>query len=811
MANMGIFLSDLRYAARTLLKQPGFTAIVVLTLALGIGANTAIFSVVNAVLLRSLPFAEPNRLVAVLSGYVKGGEEQFGNASGADFLDWRAQTQSFENLAAHAIGPLNFTGADQPEQFTAARVSDQFFEAFNVQPLLGRTILPEEHLSGGNRVVVLSRRLWQRRFGGNPNIVGQTLMLGGSPTTVVGVMPAAFREPAYAELWRPLIMDTGEMKPREARYFSIIGRLKPGVPLAEAQSEMNVIAQRLALEHPETNTDWSVRLLGLHELGVTNVRAALLVLLGAVGFVLLIACANVANLLLARGTARHKEIAIRIAIGATRQRIVRELLLESLLLALFAGAVGSLLAIWSVDVLTGLIPADLSFPRLAESRVDAPALLFTLGISVLTGIVFGLVPALKASNPSVYESLKASERGATAGLSLQRMRGLLVVAQMALTLLLLVGAGLLIKSLHRLQRVDPGFDPRNLLTANIMPPRNKFYIQDENRSRLFQRILEEVAKIPGVESAAANSSPPLANFGLDFTFEIEGRTPTSGDKPEAFYSAISPGYFRTMASPLRGGREFTDRDSKDAPPVAIINETMARRYFPEGEAIGKRIKIKHLSDEVVAHEIVGIARDTKQTSLSRRTAIEMFAPHLQHPWLSTALLVRTRVEPGSIAFAVQRAVSIIDKDQPIAQVKTMEQLMSESTAQPRFYALLLGIFAGVALLLAVIGIYGVMSYTVAQRTHEIGIRMALGAKGGDVLRLIIGQGMMHAVIGIALGLAASIALTRLLSGLLYGIGADDPLTFTAGAILLATVALIAAYIAARKATKGDPMIALRVA
>jgi putative ABC transport system permease protein len=803
-------MNDLRFAVRQLIKNPAFTLIATLALALGIGANTAIFSVVNAVLLRPLPFAEANRLVAVLSGYVKGGEEQFGNASAADFLDWRAQARSFDSLAAYAPGTVNLTEVDQPEQFSAGRVSDQFFRVFNVQPLLGRTFLAEENLSSGNRVVVLSHRLWQRRFGGAPNIVGQTLMLGGSPTTVVGVMPPEFRQPVYAELWRPLYMDTGEMKqPREARYVSVTGRLKPGVTLGQAQSEMNVIAERLALEHPETNTDWSVRLVALHELGVTNVRSALFILLGAVGFVLLIACANVANLFLARATARHKEVAIRIAIGATRWQIVRQLLLESSLLAILGGTLGALLAIWGVDFLPKVMPGAWSLPRLDETRVDATVLLFTLGVSVITGIIFGLVPALIASNPSVHESLKATHRATTAGLSLQRIRGMLVVAQIALTLLLLVGSGLLIKSLRQLQGVNPGFDSHNLLTASVAPPRNKQYAEDEKRALLFQRIVEEVGKIPGVESAAANCSPPFASFGLDLPFEIEGRAPEAGDKPEAFFSAISPAYFRTMGIPLRG-REFRERDTKGAPPVGIINETMAKRFFPQGDAIGHRIKIKLFNEEVISHEIVGVARDTKQLSLGDKTEIEMFVPHLQNPWLSTGLVVRTRVEATSIAPAVQRAVASVDKTQPIANVKTMEQLIGESHAQPRFYALLLGVFATVALFLAVVGIYAVVSYTVAQRTHEIGIRMALGAKAGDVLRMIVGQGMTQAALGIALGLVASIGLTRLLTGMLFRVGANDPITLAGGTVLLATVALLAAYVAARKAARVDPIEALRI-
>ena len=800
---------DLRYGVRMLSKHPGFTAIAVLTLALGIGANTAIFSVVNAVLLRPLPFADPEQLVAVLAVNVRSGGEQFGGASPADFLDWQTQNSSFASITAYSGGSVIMAGAEGAGQFAAARVANGFFEVYSARPLLGRTILPEENMVRGDRVVVLSHRLWQRRFGGDPNIVGKTFTIGGRSTTIVGVMPPEFKEPIYAEAWTPLLMDSGEMKPRESRYFTVAARLKPGVSLQQAQAELDVIANRLAAAHPETNANWGVRLVPLHERGVTSVRPALLVLLGAVGFVLLIACANVANLLLARATARHKEVAIRTAMGATRGRIVRQLLIESLLLALIGGAGGLLLALWGVDAITGLVPSDWRFPRLDESRIDVAVLAFTLGVSALTGLLFGLLPALKASNPNVYEALKETGRSSTAGLRLQRLRGLLVVSEIALTLLLLVGAGLLMKSLLRLQQTNLGFDPQKLLTVNVIPPLTQKYRQDEQRALLYQRILEQVGTLPGVESVAASSGPPLASFGLNFAFEIEGRATDPSDKREAFYSAISPGYFRTLGIPLRAGREFTERDTKDALPVAIINETMARRFLPNTDPVGKRIKIKHYMSEPVSHEIVGVARDAKQMTLGDATEIEMYVPHQQHPWLGTALVVRTKVDPTSIIPAVGRAVASVDKDQPVSDAKTMEQLISESVAQPRFYTLLLGIFAGIALLLAAVGIYGVMSYSVAQRTHEIGVRMALGAGRGDVLRLVVGQGMILTLIGIAIGLTAAFALTRLMSGLLFGVSATDPVVFAGIALLLAVVALLACFIPARRATKVDPMVALR--
>jgi len=806
---MATIWQDIRFAARMLWKTPGFTIVAVLALALGIGANTAIFSVVNAVLLRPLPFATPEQLVAVLSVNVREGGEQFGGASPADFLDWRKDNNAFEAITAYSGGSVNLVGGEQPEQFTGARVSDGFFKVFDAKPVLGRTILPEENSVRGNRVMVLSHRLWQRRFGGDAGVIGKTLTTAYGSTTVVGVMPPDFKEPAYAEVWTPLLMDTGEMKPRESRYFTTAARLKSGVSMEQAQAEMTVLSERLAAAHPETNATWGVRLVPLRERGVTHVRPALFILLGAVGFVLLIACANVANLLLARATARHKEVAIRTAMGATRTRIVRGLLIESLLLAALGGVAGLLLALWGVDAITALVPSDWRFPRLDESRIDLTVLGFTLGVSVLTGLVFGLLPALKASNLNVYESLKETGRGATAGMRVQRLRGLLVVSEIALTLLLLVGAGLLMKSLLLLQQADLGFNPRNLVTTNISVPLNKKYLQDGERATLYQRIVEEVGKSPDVEAVAASSGPPLASFGLNFAFEVEGRASAPGDKREAFYSAISPGYFRALGIPVRAGREFTERDGKDAPPVAVINETMARRFFPDADPIGKQLKIKHYMSDFVAHQIVGVVGDTKQMTLSDETEIEMYVSHFQQPWLSTALVVRTRSDPANAAAIVRRAVAAVDKDLPVAGVKTMEQLMSESIAQPRFYTLLLGIFAAIALLIAGVGIYGVMSYTISTRIHEIGVRMALGAQQSDVLRLVVWQGMRLIVVGVLLGLAAALALTRVMSGLLHGVSATDPVTFVVIPLVLATVALLACYVPARRAMRVDPIIALR--
>ncbi len=806
---MRILWQDLKYGVRMLLKNKGFTIVAVLALALGIGANTAIFSVVNAVLLRALPFPQPERLVSVNATNIKKGDAELSGASPADFLDWKAQSNSFEGLAAYSGGGVSLSGDEGPEQFAGARVSDDFFNVFGVKPLLGRTILPEENVLRANRVIVLSHRLWQRRFGGDPSIVGKALMLGGKSTTVVGIMPPDFKQPSYAEVWTPLFMDSGELKSRDSRYFNVTARLKPNVTLKQAEAELNVIASRLEAQNPETNKGWGVHLMSLHEKGVTQIRHALLILLGAVGFVLLIACANVANLLLARATARHKEVAIRTALGATRGRIVRQLLIESILLALIGGGFGLLLALWGVDAITGLMPQDWRFPRIEDTRIDATVLAFTFGVSLLTGLLFGLLPALKASRLNVYESLKEESRSASAGLHVQRMRGLLVVSEIALTLLLLVGAGLLIKSLLRLQHVDPGFNSQNLLTLHLSPPLTKKYLQDDARAQLYKQTVEQIAALPGVEGVATNSGPPLASFGLKFPFEVEGRTDNTGDKLDAFYSSINSGYFRTLGIPLVAGRDFNEQDNKEGAPVVIINETMARRFFPSGDAVGKRIKIKHYMDDIISHEIVGVARDAKQMTLSDPVGSEMFVSDQQYPWLSTVLVVHTKTDAASMLPAIKRAFANVDKNQPLTDAKTMGQLMAESVAQPRFYTLLLGLFAAVALALAGVGIYGVMSYTVAQRTHEIGIRIALGAQGRDVLKLVVGQGMALTLVGVAVGLIGAFIVTRVMSSLLYGVTATDPVTFAGVSLLLVAVALFACLIPARRATKVDPMIALR--
>jgi putative ABC transport system permease protein len=803
---MDTLIQDLRYGIRTLLKNRSFTAVAVLALALGIGANTAIFSVVNAVLLRPLAFPDPDRLVAIKTINLKTGQNNFGGASPADFIDWRAQSNSFEQLAAETGGSVTATGGEQPELFPGARVSDDYFAMLGIKPMLGRVFLPDEFKSAAGPAIILSHRLWQRRFAADPGLVGQTLTLDGKPSTVIGVMPPDFKQPAYAEVWMPLLTDSSEMRLRGARYFTVMARLKPGVTLAQAQAEMSAVATAIEQQHPESNADWSIRLFSLQESIVGDFRPALLILLGAVGFVLLIACANVASLLLSRASERHKEIAIRAALGATRLRVIRQLLTESILLAFIGGAAGLLLALWGVKAIIGLIPEAMRFPRLDEIHIDGRALAFTIVISLITGIIFGLIPGLQASKPDLQESLKEGSRAATGGFGAHRTRSLLVISEIALALLLLIGAGLLIRSFARLQQTNLGFNPENLLTIGIGASPQK-YPRAEQRTAYYKQFLDRLETLPGVESAALGSSLPLS-FNLVFPFVVEGRAASPADVPQATYSSVSPNYFTAMRIPLLAGREFTARDNKDAPNVAIINETMARRFFANEDPVGKRVKIDYLN-QPTSFEIVGVVGDTKQSSVADQTGVGMYVSYFQYPWFSSLLIVRTATDAASFALPAQRVIWSLDKDRPISHVKTMDQLLSESIAQPRLYVFLLSVFAFVALALAMVGIYGVMSYSVGQRTREIGIRMALGAQAGDVLRLVIGQGMILILIGIATGLAAAFALTRVMASLLYDVEATDPLTFFGVAVILAGVALGACFVPARRATRVDPGVALR--
>jgi putative ABC transport system permease protein len=802
---------DLRYGIRMLAQKPGFTVAAVLALALGIGANSAIFSVVNAVLLRSLPYKEPNHLIMVQSTK-RQDSRRSGSASYLDFVDWKNQNQVFDDMAAFRDKGYTVTGADEPERIDGARVSAGFFPLLGVEAHLGRGFLPEDDKPKGERVVVISHGLWQRRFGGDPNIIGQSLTLDGNSHTVVGVLPAGFNFPINiekADVWSPLALDGQITEQRGAHYLKVIARLKPGVSLGAARAEMETIASRLEQQYPEENTDRVVALYSLYDQLVGSIRPALLVLLAAVGFVLLIACSNVANLLLARAAARQKEIAIRMALGASRGRIVRQLITESLILAAVGGGAGLLLALWGVESLIALSPANL--PRLSGVGVDGWVLGFTFLVSIMTGIIFGLAPALKASKPDLNTALKEGGRGSTEGFSGRRLRNLLVITEMALALMLLISAGLLIRSFVRLQQVNAGFDAKNVLTMQVELPESR-YKQGVQISAFFEQTLERIKALPGVESAGGVSVLPLSGNNMRTSFVVENRpAPTPGQEPLAQLRAVTPGYFRTLRIPLLRGEEFTENYKKGSPGRIIINETMARRFWPDEDPIGQRISIGMGSDddEPTSWEIVGVIGDVRHAALDVEPAPEMFVPHSQQSWPFLTLVVRSSSDPMALAEHVRGQILAVDKDQPVANIRSMESMVSASIAQPRFYLLLLAIFAALALILAAVGIYGVLSYSVTQRKHEIGIRMALGAKPVDVIRLVVGQGMVLALIGVAIGLIGAFVFTRLMSSMLYGVSATDPVSFAALALLLSAVALLASYIPARRATKVDPMVALR--
>jgi putative ABC transport system permease protein len=798
---MGTLLQDLRYGVRMLLKNPGFALVAVIALALGIGANAAIFSVVNAVLLRSLPFDDPDRLI-VLRENKPPQFPEFSVAPG-NFLDWQKQNTVFEKLAAIRGSSYNLVDTGEPERLRGARVSAGLFEMLGVKPASGRTFAAEEDQPGHDAVVILSHSLWQRRFGADPNILGRTLTLNASTYTVIGVMAPDFQFPdRETELFTPVAFDAKQADQHGAHYISAIGRLKPGVTIEQARTEMSAIAARLAQQYPDSNTGWGVSLFKMQEYESRDIKPALLILLGAVALVLLIACANVANLLLARATARQREIAIRTALGASRWRVIRQLLTESVLLALVGGGIGLILAVWGVDLLLALAPEDL--PHVKGGTVDARVLGFTILITLLTGIIFGLVPALQSSRPNLNETLKEGGRGTTTGHN--RVRSSLVITEVAVALVLLIGAGLLIRSFYRLQQVNPGFNPQNALAVSISLPGKK-YPEEEQNAAFFTQLTERVSTLPGVVAVGVAQVLPIQSDYV-LGFNIQGRPPDApGDEPSTNYYAVSPGYFKAMGIPLLRGRLFTEQDKKDAPRVAVINETMAKKFFPNEDPIGKGINVTNGPERF--REIVGIVGDVKQYGLDQPTTAQTYEPYLQTPFQNMTLVVRTDGNPAGLTAGVRSQVLSIDKDQPVSRIRTLEQVISESVAKQRFAMLLLGIFAMVALVLAGVGLYGVMSYAVTQRTHEIGIRMALGAQQRDVLKLVVGHGMILALVGVAIGLIASLALTRVMTTLLFGVSATDPLTFLAIPALLAGVALLASFMPARRAMKVDPMVALR--
>ena len=802
---------DVRYGARMLWKAPGFTIVAVIALALGIGANTAIFSVVNAVLLKSLPFENPERITRFYNARTN----EPASMSYPDFRDYANRAQTLEHVAAYLVTGAVLRGGNEPERLRGAAVSANMFPLLGARPALGRTFTAEEDVVDGPEVVVLSHELWQRRFGGDPKIVGQQINLSGS-STVIGVMPPGFKFPVgttYAmEYWEPLtaLPSVKESVARRGSVFlNVVALLKPGVTAQGANAELETIGSALAAQYPDTNTNRRIRLVSMHESLVSGIKPALLVLLGAVGFVLLIACSNVANLLLARAAARGREIAVRTALGAGRARIVRQLLTESLLLALVGGVAGLLLAVWGVDLLIAMSPANV--PLLKNVSLDSRVLVFTFMVSTLTGILFGLVPALQATKLDLNESLKEGGRSSTEGKRRNRIRGALVVSEVALSLILLVGAGLLIKSFYSLLTTDPGYATDRVL-AMTLPLSTGRYPKPEDQARFFQQLLQRTSELPGVEAAGLTTQLPLGGSESIFSFNVEGRPPAApGATPIAGEQFVTPGYFRALNISLRKGRLFTEGDKSDTPPVVIINETFARRLFPGEDPIGKRIILDSESGTPPPpFEIVGVVSDIRHQELSAEAYADAYFPFLQSPRGTAELVVRTTAaNPGDVVPALRGLVREMNSDQIIWQTRTMSELVSRSVASRRFSMTLLGAFALVALLLAGVGIFGVMNYAVTQRIHELGIRMALGAQKRDVLKLILSEGMLLTGLGVVVGLAAAFALTRLMASLLYGVSATDPLTFASVALVLAGVALLACYIPARRATKVDPMVALR--
>jgi len=813
-------MEDLRYALRGLRRSPGFTAVAVIALALGIGANTAIFSVVNAVLLRPLPYRDSGRLVVVDERRITGPEVH--NVSPANFLDWREQNRVFDPISAAFLWGVNLTGRGEAEQISGLQVTSNLFTLLGAQAELGRTFLPEEGQPGAKRVVLLSHALWQRRFGSDPGIVGQAIALSGESYTVAGVMPAGFGFPPYwatrAELWAPMQFDARFASMRGGRMLRVFGRLKPGVSLKQAQAEMDLITERLRRQYPGENAEMGALVQPMHEKVVGSIRPALLVLLGAVGCVLLIACANVANLLLARATGRQKEMAIRTAVGAGSGRIIRQLLTESLLLSMVGGAVGLLLAAWGVQALIAALGRTLTqgagiIPRFQEIGIDLPVLGFTLALTLVTGIVFGLAPALQSTNLDLNGLLKDSAGG---GIKLggRRSRATLVVAEVALAEVLLIGAGLLLHSFWQLQQVDPGFRAEHVLAAEVSVAGSGFV---DRQLPFYTQLMQKLEALPGVMSVGAINHLPLAGDIWTFDFTVEGLpTPPPGQEPSAAYRIISPRYFGTMGTPLMRGRAFDAHDVEGEPMVAIISEAMARRNWPNQDPIGKRFKMGHADSTNPWLTVAGVARNVKQSEWAEEPGPELYLPYLQHPEYFSGhassymtFVVRTTGDPAALASAFRHEVAAFDRNLPVSNMATLEAVVSDAQWRPRFNMLLLSIFAATALALAVVGIFGVISYAVAQRTREIGIRMALGAKPGDVLALVVKQGLGLALAGVAIGLSAAAVVTRGMSSLLYGISATDPLAFAGVSVVLIAAALTATYLPARRAAKVDPMISLR--
>ena len=807
---MDSFLKDLRYGLRVLLRQKGFTAVALFALALGIGANTAIFSVVNAILLRPLPYKDTARLVVPVSVNTAR-EMDRASITYADYLDWRNETEVFENVAVFGFQNVDLAGGGEPERVQVGTVSEDYFAVMGVEPVLGRTFSADDYKPDATRAFVISYKLWQRKFGGDASILDQKIYLNGRPYPVIGVMPKDSQWPANFDLWAALVVGPNpspDLMRRDNMIYRAVARLKSGVEIEQATAAMEVIARRLEQDFPESRKGWSNKAIPLRDYIVGDeLQLALMVLIGAVGFVLLIACVNVANLLLARAAVREREIAIRMALGSGRTRLIRQLLTESVMLALMGGGLGLLIAFWGVDLLAAIAPSDI--PQIAETRIDLRVLVFTMAVSVVTAILFGLIPALHSTKTNFNESLKEGGRSATEGARGGRLRGILVVAEVVISLVLLACAGLMIRSFIHLQRVDPGFNTDNLATMSINCPSLR-YPDNAQVLAFYKNVVDRVATSPGVESAAVSSALPLGGGGfyLGRVLLIEGHPePPTGPDHETQWNVISPGYFQATGVKLIRGRAFDERDAEKSNPVIIINETMARRMFPDEDPVGKRIR--SWRDENLLREIVGVVQDVRYYGLGDKLRGLVYIPHTQNTWRSMLLTVRTTGDPANLIGSIRDQIWTVDKDIAIANPKTMNETLAESVASQRFSTLLLAVFAALALALAAVGIYSVLSYSVTQRAHEIGIRMALGARAGDVIKLVVAHGMKLTLTGVGIGLALAFALTRLMKSLLYEVSAADPLTFIVIPLLLAGVALGASFIPARRATRVDPMVALR--
>lgn len=804
---MGSLLRDLRLSARSLWKRPGFTAVIVATLAVGIAANTTIFSTINALLIKPLPFPDPERIVAVWDKLPSRGVER-NEVAVANYLDWRAQTKSFENLGVYRWWSTNLTGGETPERVQGFLVTANFLDIVGVKPMLGRGFSSEENEPGKDSVALLTYSLWQRRFGGDRNIVNKIISTNGVQRTVIGVMPPGFNYPKGAEIYAPLSFTPELSRNRGNHSYLGIGRLKPGTTIQTAQAELDIIAGQLEKQYAETNTGRGVVIYPVLQDTVRDYATALWIMMAAVGFVLLIGCANVANLMLSRAAGRQREVALRMALGASRYRIIRQLLTESVMLGIAGGALGILLAYWGIDLIRTANPGEAArfAPGWSELGINLPVLGFTLLISIFSGVLFGLAPALQLSKPDLNNALKEGTQQSTP--TSHRLRALLVVSEVALSLMLLVSAGLLLRSFMQLVKADPGFDPENLMTMNIVLPVAK-YKEESQRADFYQELVRRVQELPGITSAAVVNHLPLGGSNSSTNFLIEGTPdPPPGQEFLGRYRVCSPNFFQTMGIRLREGRFFTEQDRAGATPVIIVNETLAKKYWPNSDPIGKRMRYTGPLQENPWMQVVGVVQDVKH-QMNLPVSADFYVPHAQDAWLSMVLVAKTKVEPAAMAAPIREQVWAIDKDQPVFDVHTMNEVRAISLALHSFSSVMLSVFAGLALLLAAIGIYGVMAFTVTQRTHEIGIRMALGARTVDVLKLMLRNGMSQAMLGVVVGLVGAYGLTRVLASLLFGVKPTDAVTFSIVTAGLLVVAFLACYIPARRATRIDPLVALR--